>query len=85
MILVTGGAGYIGPHTCVSLIESGYQVTILDNLSNSRPEVLNRVKEITGDLPHFVEGDVRDSEVFDTLFSTELSCGDTFRRIQGSR
>ena len=43
-ILVTGGAGYIGSHTCVELLESGYEVVVLDNLCNSSPEALNRVK-----------------------------------------
>ena len=47
-ILVTGGAGYIGSHTCVELLESGYDVVVVDNLCNSNPESLNRVKELTG-------------------------------------
>lgn len=46
-ILVTGGAGYIGSHTCVELLNSGYEIVVLDNLSNSSAEALNRVKEIT--------------------------------------
>uniref|UniRef100_UPI003562F25C NAD-dependent epimerase/dehydratase family protein n=1 Tax=Halopseudomonas sp. TaxID=2901191 RepID=UPI003562F25C len=47
-ILVTGGAGYIGTHTCIKLLEAGYQVVVLDNFSNSSPEALRRVEEIAG-------------------------------------
>ncbi len=47
-ILVTGGAGYIGSHTCVELLNSGHDIAVLDNLSNSSEEALTRVKEITG-------------------------------------
>ena len=47
-ILVTGGAGYIGSHTCVELLNSGYKLVVVDNLSNSKFEVINRIKEITG-------------------------------------
>ena len=46
-ILVTGGAGFIGSHTCVELLEAGYEVVIVDNFSNSKPEALNRIKKIT--------------------------------------
>ena len=68
-ILVTGGAGYIGSHTCVELLESGYQVVVLDNLCNSSPEALRRVEEITGKLVTFVEGDIRDRNILQGLFS----------------
>jgi len=68
-ILATGGMGYIGSHTVVELIESGYKVTILDNLHNSSAEVLNRIEAITGVRPKFVEGDVRDGAFLDTLFT----------------
>ena len=68
-ILVTGGAGYIGSHTCVELLESGYQVVVLDNLCNSSPEALRRVEEITGKSVTFVEGDVRDRNTLQRLFS----------------
>ena len=61
-ILVTGGAGYIGSHTCVELIESGYTPIVYDNLSNSSTIALDRVKTITGQDVTFVEGDIRDSE-----------------------
>ena len=58
--LVTGGTGYIGSHTCVELLQRGYAVTVLDNLSNSSPKVLDRIEKITGRRPAFVEADVRD-------------------------
>ena len=60
MIFVTGGAGYIGSHTCVELLNAGHTVTVFDNLSNSQPEALQRVERITGKSVHFVEGDIRD-------------------------
>ena len=47
-VLVTGGAGYIGSHTCVKLVEAGHQPVVIDNLCNSSSESLNRVKQITG-------------------------------------
>ena len=47
-ILVTGGAGFIGSHTCVELLDSGYDIVIVDNFSNSKPEALKRIKKITG-------------------------------------
>lgn len=68
-ILVTGGAGYIGSHTCVELIEAGYNVVVIDNLSNSSPEALNRVEKITGTAPVFIEGDVRDAALVASIFS----------------
>lgn len=68
MILVTGGAGYIGSHTCVALAEAGYKTLILDNFSNSHPQVLDRLERICGARPEFIQGDVRDSELLDKLF-----------------
>ncbi len=59
-ILVTGGAGYIGSHTGVELLEQGYEVIVIDNLCNSNPESLKRVQELTGKSITFYEGDVRD-------------------------
>ena len=59
-ILVTGGAGYIGSHTCVSLLQAGYEVVIYDNLSNSHQEVINRIQAITQKRPVLVVGDIRD-------------------------
>jgi UDP-glucose 4-epimerase len=60
MILVTGGAGYIGSHTCVELLESGHDVTVFDNFCNSQPESLARVERITGKKVSVVNGDIRD-------------------------
>ena len=60
MIFITGGAGYIGSHTCVELLNAGHAVTVFDNFSNSQPEALARVERITGKKVHLVEGDVRD-------------------------
>jgi UDP-glucose 4-epimerase len=60
MIFVTGGAGYIGSHTCVELLNAGHQVTVFDNFSNSQPEALHRVERITGKKILLVEGDIRD-------------------------
>lgn len=67
-ILVTGGTGFIGSHTCVELIAHGYQVLILDNLSNSQKSVLNAIKQITGTQPDFIEGDIRDRALLDSIF-----------------
>lgn len=58
--LVTGGLGYIGSHTCVELLAAGHQVTIVDNLSNSKIAVLDRIEQITGQRPVFIQADVRD-------------------------
>lgn len=68
-ILVTGGAGYIGSHTCVELLNCGYGVIVIDNFSNSSPESLKRVEKITGKSVTFYEGDVRDAELLDKVFS----------------
>jgi UDP-glucose 4-epimerase len=62
-ILVTGGAGYIGSHTCVELISNRHPIVILDNFSNSQAEVLERIERITGVPPAIVRGDVRDSDL----------------------
>ena len=61
MIFVTGGAGYIGSHTCVELLNAGFDVTVFDNFCNSQPEALARVERITGKKPGLVQGDIRDS------------------------
>ncbi len=70
-ILVTGGAGYIGSHTCVELLESGYEVVVIDNLCNSNPKSLDRVKEITGKDFVFYEGDVRDEALLKHIFAEQ--------------
>ena len=69
MILVTGGAGYIGTHTCVELLTSGYDVLVLDNYSNSSPLALDRVEQITQKTLIRVEGDARDPELLDKLLA----------------
>ena len=63
MIFVTGGAGYIGSHTCVELLDAGYDVTAFDNFSNSHPEAVARVERITGKKLRLVKGDIRDRGV----------------------
>ncbi|WP_140184995.1 SDR family NAD(P)-dependent oxidoreductase, partial [Vibrio parahaemolyticus] len=68
-VLVTGGLGYIGSHTCVQMIQQGMQPIILDNLHNANLEVLNRIEAITGAKPTFYQGDVRDSQVLDAIFA----------------
>lgn len=68
-ILVTGGAGYIGSHTCIALLAADYEVVVLDNLSNSSPEALQRVQKIAGKSLQFIEGDIRDSQVLDQIFA----------------
>ena len=68
-ILVTGGAGFIGSHTCVELLEAGYETIILDNLCNSKSESVKRIEEITGKTVKFCKGDIRDREFLDRVFS----------------
>ena len=70
-ILVTGGAGYIGSHTCVALAAAGYEPLILDNLGNSDVRVLPRLERIIGHAPRLIEGDVRDRALLDRVFATE--------------
>ena len=67
-ILVTGGMGYIGSHTVIQLYEAGYEPIIVDNLVNSKPEVLNRIEKICGKRPLFYEYDVRDEENLNKIF-----------------
>src|SRR5690554_6537686 len=69
IVLVTGGAGYIGSHTALALLEAGADVVVLDNFSNSSPEALARVEKITGRSLTTVMGDVRDKALLDHLFS----------------
>ena len=70
-VLVTGGAGYIGSHTCVELLNTGYEVVVIDNLCNSNPESLNRVQELTGKTLTFYKGDVRDEALLTKIFANE--------------
>lgn len=67
-ILVTGGAGYIGSHTCLELLNTGHDVVVLDNLSNSSVESLNRVQRLAQKSLKFVEGDIRNSQILDRIF-----------------
>ena len=67
-VLVTGGAGYIGSHTCIEMLNAGYDVIVIDNLDNSSSESLERVKKITGKELRFYEKDVRDREALRTIF-----------------
>ena len=61
-ILVTGGTGYIGSHTCVELLNAGHEIVILDNLNNSHLEAVRRIERITGKKPVFIQGDIRDTQ-----------------------
>jgi UDP-glucose 4-epimerase len=68
-VLVTGGAGYIGSHTCIALLEAGHEVVIVDDLSNSHPVVIDRIATIAGKRPVFVQGRVQDAGVLDRAFA----------------
>ena len=68
-VLVTGGAGYIGSHTVVGLMEAGVEPVILDNFANAKPSVLSRIAEITGRRPPLVAGDIRDRRLLDSVFA----------------
>ena len=67
-VLVTGGAGYIGAHTCIELLESGHDVVVIDNLCNSNPKSLQRVEHLTGKKVKFFQGDVRDEALLTRIF-----------------
>lgn len=67
-ILVTGGCGYIGSHTCVELLNHNYDVVVLDNLSNSKISVLEKIKSITGQDVKFYEGDMNDADILNKIF-----------------
>ncbi|KOO58406.1 UDP-galactose-4-epimerase [Rheinheimera sp. KL1] len=70
-ILVTGGAGYIGSHTCLELLNSGHQVVVVDNLSNSSSEALKRVEQLTGRSITFYQADIRDEKALSAIFAAE--------------
>ena len=70
MVLVTGGAGYIGSHTCISLIEAGYAIVVFDNFCNSSKESIQRVEKIVGRTIPLVEGDIRSSSDLQKVFDT---------------
>jgi len=69
-VLVTGGLGYIGSHTCIKMLEQGIQPVVLDNLSNSSLKVIDRIKNITGKELIFINGDIRDETLLDSIFSS---------------
>ena len=68
LLLVTGGTGYIGSHACIALIGAGYELLVLDNLSNSSLDSLKRVEQITSKTVSFVEGDIRDQSLLRSIF-----------------
>ena len=68
-IFVTGGAGYIGSHTCVELLNAGYELVVIDNFSNSKKESIDNIKKITGKDFKFYEGDCCDDKILDKIFS----------------
>ena len=70
-ILITGGTGFIGSHTVVEMIQAGKEVVIVDNFSNSKPEVLNRIEKITGVRPTFYEADLLDKPAIDRIFEEQ--------------
>ena len=67
-VLVTGGAGFIGSHTCVELLNAGYEVIVVDNLSNSKPEAIDRIQQITGKRPQFYQMDILDRRGLQGVF-----------------
>lgn len=74
-ILVTGGAGYIGSHTCIALHEAGYEIVIYDNLSNSSKEAINRVSSLIGKPIEFIEADIRDADSLRKVFTAHQFFG----------
>ncbi len=70
-VLVTGGAGFIGSHTCVELLNAGYSIVVLDNLSNSSEKALERIKQITGKTFPFYQADIRDRNALEEIFQKE--------------
>lgn len=74
-ILVTGGAGYIGSHTCIALHEAGYEIVVYDNLSNSSKEAINRVSSLIGKPIEFIEGDIRDADSLKKVFTAHQFFG----------
>ncbi|MBF0301752.1 MAG: UDP-glucose 4-epimerase GalE [Desulfamplus sp.] len=81
-IVVTGGAGYIGSHTCVELLENGWEVVVVDNLANSSFEALKRVEEITGKKIEFYQTDIRDKSKLSEIFSAYTSNSETSENHQ---
>ena len=70
-VLITGGAGYIGSHTCIALMQNGFEVVIVDNLCNSKKEVLSRIEELSGKSVKFYKADVCDADALREIFKNE--------------
>ena len=82
-VLVTGGAGYIGSHTCVELLNQGMEVVVIDNLVNSSPKAIERVEQITGKHVDFYQEDVRDRAALDRIFEThDIGCAIHFAGLK---
>lgn len=80
-LLVTGGAGYIGSHTLIELSKAGYKSVVLDNFSNSSPEVLKRVEQLSGHAVDFVEGDIRDHGALVELFESRRAANEPLQAV----
>ncbi|MGO2996742.1 MAG: UDP-glucose 4-epimerase GalE, partial [Moraxellaceae bacterium] len=74
-ILVTGGAGYIGSHTCIALHQAGYEIVVYDNLSNSSREAINRISHLIGKSIEFIKGDIRDVKALRQVFDAHQFFG----------
>ena len=85
-ILLTGGVGYIGSHTCIELIAAGYDVVVYDNLSNSNLEALKRTEQIVDKSIPFIEGDVLDAQLLNQVFDEhDFFGGDSFCWFKSGR
>ena len=80
-LLITGGAGFIGTHTCVVLLEAGHELVVLDSFANSSPVALDRVSELAGRPMQIVEGDVRDAALLDQLFADATTSGQQIEAV----
>ena len=80
-LLITGGAGFIGSHTCVVLLEAGHELVVLDSFANSSPMALDRVAELTGHQVQLVEGDVRDASLLNQLFAETSASGQSIEAV----
>ena len=83
-ILITGGSGFIGSHTCIELIKKGFKLTILDSLVNSKIDTINRIKKLGNEIPNinkiieFKEGDIRDLNFLDKVFNSKNKKNENF-------